>query len=153
MEYLSRVKRFTMPINNSPFLSGIAMLMLNIGSRYVQLGFSKTQEEALRAGLAREMLIFSMIFVATKDIIISILMTAAFFILSDFAFNEKSRFCIIPGSLHRIAMEIDRNGDNMISQDEELEAIEILRKAKKQRKNQQQATFTAFLNQSQYSTI
>ena len=73
MDILNRIRNITSPINNSPYLSGITMIMLNIGSKYIEIGFSKTQEEALRAGLAREMLIFSMIFMATKDIIISIL--------------------------------------------------------------------------------
>jgi len=153
MDYLTHARRLAMPINNSPLLAGLAMLMLNIGSKYVQMGFSKTQEEALRAGLAREMLIFAMIFVATKDIIISVLMTAAFVILSDFAFNEQSPFCLIPDSMRRIAMEADRDGDERISEEEERDAIEVLRKAKKQKERQQQAVFTAFLDKSQYSSI
>lgn len=153
MDYLTSIRTFAMPLNNSPLLAGLTMLMLNIGSKYVELGFSKTQEDALRAGLAREMLIFSMVFMATKDVVISVLMTAAFFVLSDFAFNEKSRFCIIPDSMRRIAIEADRNGDNIISEEEEREAIYILRKAKKQKEHLTQAKFTAFLDHSQYSEI
>lgn len=153
MDLFTQARLFTSPINNSPLLAGLAMLTLNIGSKYVEMGFSKTQEQALRAGLAREMLIFSMVFMATKDVVISILMTAAFFILSEFAFNEKSSFCMIPHSLQRIAMEVDRNGDNHISEQEERDAIEILRKAKKQREHHEQVGFTAFLDQSHYKEL
>lgn len=153
MELFTYARLFASPINNSPLLAGGAMLMLNIGSKYVQMGFSKTQEEALRAGLAREMLIFSMIFMATKDVIISLLMTAVFFVLTEFAFNEKSSLCVIPESFQRIAMEVERDGDNRISEEEERDAIEILRKAKKQKERQQQVVFTSFLDQSQYTQI
>lgn len=137
-------------INNSPYLAGITMILLNIGTKYVEFGFTKTQEEAIRNGIARELIIFSMLFMATKDILDSILMTAAFIILTDYLFNDKSKFCVIPNHLRRISLEIDRNGDNIISDEEEEKAIEILRKAKQQKKLKQQAEFTAFMAQSNY---
>ena len=83
-------------LNSSKILMGIAMLILNVGSKYVQLEFSKTQESALKSALTREILIFVIIFTATHDIIISILMTAAFVILANHLFNDQSKFCIIP---------------------------------------------------------
>lgn len=140
-------------LNNSPLLAGLAMLMLNIGSKYVELGLSKTQEQALRNGIARELLIFAMLFMATKNVIISTLMTAAFIILSDFVLNEDSKFCIIPSYMRRISMEIDLNGDNVISEEEEKKALEVLRKAKEQKKNKQQAMFVANLPSHQYAVV
>ena len=131
-------------INSSPYLAGVTMILLNIGSKYVEFGFTKTQEDALRNGLARELILFSMLFMATKDILQSILMTAAFVILTDYLFNHKSQFCIIPDHLNRIALAADRNGDNIISEEEEEKAIEILKRAKDQKKKKQQANFTAF---------
>ena len=101
-------------INKSKFVLGITMLLINIGSRYIELGFTKTQEQALRNGLGRELLIFSIIFMATHDIVISIMMTALFIILSDYLFNEKSRFCVLPARLQRIAEMVDKNNDNEI---------------------------------------
>ena len=40
-------------------------------------------------------------------------MTAAFVILTDHIFNHNSQFCIIPSQLRRIALEVDRNGDDI----------------------------------------
>lgn len=134
-------------INNSPYLAGITMILLNVGSKYVEFGFTKTQEEALRNGLARELILFSMLFMATKDILNSILMTAAFVILTDHLFNHNSQFCVIPSHLNRIALEVDRNGDNVISDEEEEKAIEVLRKAKQQKKSKQQASFASYMSQ------
>ena len=89
IQYLNYVRK---AINESPYLAGITMILLNIGSKYVEFGFTKTQEQALRNGLARELILFSMVFMATKDILYSILMTAAFIILTDHLFNHESRF-------------------------------------------------------------
>ena len=140
-------------INSSPYLAGVTMILLNIGSKYVEFGFTKTQEQALRNGLARELILFSMLFMATKDILQSILMTAAFVILTDHLLNHESRFCVIPAHLNRIALAADRNGDNIISEEEEEKAIEVLKRAKDQKKKKQQANFTAFLSKSRYSEI
>jgi len=131
-------------LNSSKFLIGVAMLLTNIGSRYVQLNFSKTQEEALRNGLGREMLIFAMMFMATRDLIIAIIMTASFVILADYIFNENSRFCILPPSIKRIVDVIDENEDNIISPEEEKKAMDILMKAKKQKQNAIQSEFNNY---------
>lgn len=150
MKLTTFLQNIRLVINNSPYLAGITMILLNVGTKYVEFGFTKTQEEAIRNGIARELIIFSMLFMATKDILYSILMTAAFIILTDHLFNDESKFCVIPNHLRRISLEIDRNGDNIISDEEEEKAIEILRKAKQQKKLKQQAKFTAFMAQSNY---
>ena len=142
---LTKIRQAFQPLNQSKFLMGITMLLLNVGSKYVEMGFSKTQEEALRNNLGRELLIFAIVFMGTHDIVISILMTSAFVILSDYLFNENSRFCIIPDELRRIAKEVDTNNDNEISAAEERKALEVLRKANAQKVEKQQEAFTRFM--------
>ena len=112
-------RQFIDSLNNSKLLAGLTMLLLNIGSKYIEIGFSKTQEQALRNGLARELLIFAVVFMATHDIIMSILLTAAFVVLSDFLLNEKSQFCIVPEKLRAISIEVDTDKDGHISDEEE----------------------------------
>ena len=140
-------------LNTSPFLAGLAMIILNIGSKYIEIGLSKTQEQAIRNSIAREVLIFTIVFVGTKDVIMSILMTAAFIIMADFLLNANSRYCICPSYMRRLAMEVDLNGDNVVSEQEEEKAIEILRKAKEQKKKKQQAHFTSLLPYSSAANI
>lgn len=135
------ISKYINKFNHSPILAGISMIILNIGSKYVELGFSKTQEQALKASMTREILIFSMVFVATKDITLSIMMTASFIILSNYIFNEKSRFCIASGYLKGLMQEIDRNGDNVISKEEEQWAIKILQKARQNENKSQQSLY------------
>lgn len=138
-------------INNSKFLAGIVMLLLNVGSKYIELGLSKTQEHALRNALGRELLIFAVVFMGTRDIILSVVMTAAFMILSDHLFNEESRFCVIPDKLVKIKNIIDINDDNIISEVEEKRAVEVLEKAKKQKKQMAQQEFISYMSDNKYT--
>lgn len=153
MDIKKSMSRGLAMLNSSPLLAGLAMLMLNIGSKYVEIGLTKTQEQALRNGIARELLIFAMVFMGTKDIILSVIMTASFIILSDYIFNENSSFCVIPRYLRRISMEIDLNGDNIVSEEEEERALAILKRAKDQKNKQQQALFTSYLPSQQFASI
>lgn len=128
-------------INGSKLLIGLSLLLINVGSKYVELNFSKTQEEALRNGLGRELLIFAMLFMGTRDIVISTIMTASFIVLSDYLFNEDCRFCIIPKSMRKINALVDRNKDGIISPKEEKDALDILKKADEQKKHKEQSEF------------
>jgi len=132
-------------LNNSKLLAGLTMLILNVGSKYIELGFSKTQEQALRNGLAREMLIFAMVFMGTHDIIISTLMTAAFIILSNYLLNEKSKLCVIPHHLKKVSSQIDTNKDGYVSDEEERAALEVLRRAERQKTRNLQNKFTSYM--------
>lgn len=116
-------------INNSRLVAGLAILVLNIFSKYVELNLSKTQEAFIKNSITREILIFIIAFVGTRDIIISILLTAAFIILSNTIFNEKSNLCIIPDKYKQLHDVIDTNKDNIISQKEIDRARDILYKA------------------------
>jgi hypothetical protein len=110
------------------------MLILNIFSKHVELKLSKSQEEYIRNSITREILIFTIIFTGTHDILLSILMTAAFIVLSNTIFNEKSKLCLMPKKYRKLQNEIDTNKDNNISDIEIEKALEILQKANKQKK-------------------
>lgn len=143
---LKSFQKLVASLNNSKFILGVTMLLLNVGSRYVELGFSKTQEQALRNGLGREIFIMAVVFMGTRDIIISILMTAAFIVLSDYALNERSSFCILPESMKKIANAVDINNDGTISPAEEEKAMATLRRAEKQKNFQKQAEYVSYMN-------
>ena len=117
-------------LNTNKLLIGMMMIVLNVCSRYIELGFTKTQEQALRNGLGRELFIFAVAFIGSRDIVTSIMITASFIILSDYLFNETSVMCIMPKTMKELANQIDTNGDNIISADEERKFMEMLRKAK-----------------------
>ena len=133
-------------INESKLVVGIAMILLNIGSKYVDFKFSKSQEQLLRNSIAREILIFTIVFMGTRDIMHAILLTAAFIILSEYVFNEKSKYCLVPDRMRKIMAIIDTNTDGIISPEEEQKALETLQKAERNRNKNMQHKFSSYLN-------
>jgi hypothetical protein len=77
---------------SSPFFIGVMMLLLNIGSRYITHEFSSNDEEYSQNILLRRLAIFAVCFVGTRDVIVSILLTAGFVILSSGFLRGKSIF-------------------------------------------------------------
>jgi len=138
-------KTYLNHINESKLLIGISMLLLNVGSKYVNFNFSKAQEEILKNGMAREILIFVIVFMGTRDVIYAILLTAAFKVLSEYALNDKSKYCIIPDKFKKISALIDTNNDGFVSPEEEEMAIILLKKAEKNRDRNLQGKFSSYL--------
>lgn len=141
---------FDSNINSNKYFVGIAMILINIGSKFISIQFSKSTEEYLKMTVSKQLLIFSMAFLGTRCVITSLILTAVFTILSDHLFNEESRFCVVPEKyrvLNKLMSSIDTNHDNIISQDEINKAIAILDKAEKEKiKKQQHKSFTYFHN-------
>ena len=133
------------PMSDNKLIIGMLMIFLNVGSKYIDLGFSKTQEHALRVGIAREMLIFAIVFSGTRDLVISILITASFVALSDYVFNENSRFCVIPHVLGNIKKTINISETDTVTDKDEKDALEVLRKIELKRKKNQQIDFVNFM--------
>jgi len=105
---------------------------MNIGAKYASIEFSKTQEQYLKNIFSKQIIIFATAWVATHDIIISILLTAAFVILSDFLINPESQLCILPDKYKAMHTILESDNDNMVSSEELKKAKETIEKAKKQ---------------------
>lgn len=69
-------------LNDNKFFLGIMLLVLNLGSRHLVDEFSANPEEYNRNLILRRFAVFAVCFVGTRDIIVSILLTAAFVIIS-----------------------------------------------------------------------
>jgi len=119
-------------LNNSKFFAGLVMIMLNIGSKYITIELSKTQEEYLKNHVARQVLIFAISWMGTRDILMSLALTAVFVVLTEFLFNENSNFCVIPIEYRKYKDVLDLNGDGVVTPDEIKKAEELINKAKKQ---------------------
>ena len=121
-------------LNQSKFFTGFVMILLNIGTRYVKIDISKSQENYLRKSLGRHMLVFAVIWMGIRDIIIALGLTAIFNVFVDYLLNEESRFCIIPHKYREYEHMLDLDGDGVVTEEEINKAREILEKAKKKDK-------------------
>jgi hypothetical protein len=133
-------------INNSKLFAGIMMLVLNISSKYITFSFSKSQEEFIKNSIAREILIFAIVWMATRDIYVSIIMTAAFVVLADYIFNENSKLCLLPDKFKNLKYVLDENNDGIISDEEIRKAEKILIAAKKQKNKFGQLEMLSYMN-------
>ena len=129
-------------VNNSKFFAGLVMIMLNIGSKYITIKLSKRQEEYLNQfSLARQLLIFSIVWMGTKDIYVSLGMTAVFTILAEHLFNEESEYCVLPRSWAMMQEVMDSNKDGDVSDEEIDRAIDVLNRAKIQKRRENEMQF------------
>ena len=55
-------------LNSSKYFAGLMILFLNLSSRYLALELSETQEQLLSNKLIRRFIIFTVVFVSTRDI-------------------------------------------------------------------------------------
>ena len=136
-------------LNNNKFFAGIIMLILNIGSKFITIKFSPSQEAYLKNSVGRQLLIFAIAWIGTKDIYISLGLTAVFVILADYLFNEDSKFCILPQSFKDLKKSIDLDGDGNISEEELQKAIKTLQNhTKKKKEDSQKKAYKKFKQQA-----
>jgi len=142
---ISYLNHRVMYLNNSKFFAGVIMILLNVGSKFIQIQFSKSTEEYMKYTVSKQLLVFSMAWMGTRDIYTALGLTAVFTILSDHLFNEESSLCIVPHEYRVLHKLIDTNNDGIVSETELAAAIAVLEKAKreKQRKAQKEA-YTKF---------
>ena len=99
------------------------MILMNLGSKYVSLELSEAQEEFLSKKSIRRVLIFAIFFMATRDIIISVLLTGIFILFIGSLFNDNSKFSLIKKKLPKT---------KIIFKDDIIKAKKIIRKYEKQ---------------------
>jgi hypothetical protein len=157
-------------LNNSLFFAGVVMIMLNIGSRYIELKLDPSTENFLKTALSTELLVFSVCWMGTRDLIIALVLTAVFVVLADYGLNANSNCCIMPQKYRVMNQSVTNVGGfsasgtsasggaaigglskaghgpaNIVTDKEISDAMDILERAKKQRENMKHNDYlTAF---------
>jgi hypothetical protein len=132
-------------LDSSKLFAGIIMILLNVGSKFIQIQFSKSTEEYMKMNISKQLLVFAMAWMGTREIYASLVLTAVFVVLSEHLFNEESNYCIVPHKYRILSSLIDTNDDNKISDTEINNAIAVLEKAKREKnKKKQKEAFTNF---------
>jgi hypothetical protein len=120
---LSYLKKIEKNITDNKLFLGFLLVCINFMSRNVNFDISPFQKQILNSDLVKQLFIFFISFVGTKDLKVSIVLTTSFYILSNHLLHEDSPFNIIPD---RLKNAIDTNNDNKLSQQEIDDAINIL---------------------------
>jgi hypothetical protein len=116
---------FLQIFNSNPYFIGIMMLILNLGGRFISLEVTKKQEQFLQLPWVRRGLIFTVLFVATRNIWVAFWATLAVVLFLGYLFNENSALCIFgqvgkPGSKCGDSQDNVKPGDEMTPEEKEI---------------------------------
>jgi len=81
----------------------------------------------LKHTFSKQVLVFAIAWMGTRDIYIALLITVIFIIFMDYIFHEDSMFCCLPESFTNYHLELDK-----VSNDDVKKAKEVLAKAEEQ---------------------
>jgi hypothetical protein len=120
-------------LNNSKIFAGVMIIILNISSKFVNIKLSKSLESYLKHSFSRQILVFAIAWMGTRDIYIALVITVVFVVVSEYLFNEESMFCCLSDDFkeHYIGL-LEENSS--VSDEDVKKAKEVLEKAKEQGK-------------------
>ena len=123
---------FSKKLKNNSYIAGLIILFLNLASKHVVIDLSENQKQFIKANIGRQIIIFTILWSGTKNLLVSFILTAIFVVLADHIFNENSKYCILS---KKIKKAIDVNKDGIITEKELDNAIKTIHKLKVQTKN------------------
>jgi hypothetical protein len=83
-------------MNNSKLFAGLMIIILNVSSKFVTIKLSKSMEAYLKYTFSRNILIFAIAWMGTRDIYIALGITLLFIVFMDYLLNEDSPYCCLP---------------------------------------------------------
>jgi len=78
--------------NTNPYFIGITMLLLNLGGRFLAMEITKEQEKFFQQTWVRGLLLFVVVFVATRNILVAFWLSIIVMIILRLLLNENSQF-------------------------------------------------------------
>lgn len=120
-------------LNKSTYFLALMIVILNIGSKYLNLNMGYTVQKMLSTNIMKIIIIFTMIYTATRDIYTSLGISLIFLFLIEYVLHEESSLCMIP-SKYRCFKPTPKKGFKKspydITEKEVNDAIQVLMKAK-----------------------
>lgn len=110
-------------LNNNKVLWGVTMILLNMGSKYVMADLGKVHERILTNEIAKKVIVFSMFFVATREVTTAFLLTVFYVILVDGILHEKRNFFVWGA----------KPDAGAVSEEEYKKALEVVRRYERDR--------------------
>jgi ABC-type uncharacterized transport system permease subunit len=84
---------FVNSFNTNPFVAGVVMIFMNLGSKHLANEIPNNMEKFFSNPYIRKITLFCILFVATKNLEISLILTLLFLLLSKYILNENSIYC------------------------------------------------------------
>ena len=81
---------------DNKYLIGIIMVIINLGARFIVNELNEEQRNMINSKYLRRILIFLVIFMATRDIVISLILTVIVVLVLFEFFNNESEYSLVP---------------------------------------------------------
>ena len=124
-------------MNNSKLFAGLMIITLNIASKFVTIKLSRTMEAYLKYTFSRNVLIFAIVWMGSRDIYIAFGITLMFMFLMDYILNESSALCCLPKQFTDYHVSLL---EEKITEEDIKRANEVLEKAKRQKEEENKNT-------------
>jgi hypothetical protein len=154
-------------INQSKIFAGIMIIVLNIASRFVTIKLSKSMESYFKYTFSKQLLIFAIAWMGTRDIYIALIITGLFTLVMDCLLNEECSICMLPKNFTNYHIElskekeeeaqqpemkkdkqkVDSSEEEQISDAQIKEAKETLEKAQAQKQAKKKTLFPSYATQ------
>jgi hypothetical protein len=121
-------------INNSKIFAGIMIITLNIVSKFANFKLSKTLEAYFKFTFSRQVLVFAIAWMGTRDIYVALFITLTFNVFTEYLFHEESNFFVLSEDFrdYHISLLENENTVEKVTEDDVKKAKIILEKAKEQ---------------------
>ena len=90
---------------DNKYLIGIIMVIINLGARFIVNELNEEQRNMINSKYLRRILIFLVIFMATRDIVITIILSIVVILFVFEFFNSDSEYSLVPKKLKKIKNE------------------------------------------------
>jgi hypothetical protein len=121
-------------INSSKIFAGIMIITLNIVSKFVNIKLGKTLEGYLKYSFSKQLLVFTIAWMGTRDIYIALFITICFVIVTEYLFHEDSRFFVLSPTLRDHYINLLETND-VVSDEDVKQAKAVLERAEKQKQS------------------
>uniref|UniRef100_A0A6C0ARZ5 Uncharacterized protein n=1 Tax=viral metagenome TaxID=1070528 RepID=A0A6C0ARZ5_9ZZZZ len=122
-------------LNNSKIFAGLMIITLNIVSKFANFKLSKTLEAYFKFTFSRQVLVFAIAWMGTRDIYIALFITLCFTIVTEHLFHEESPFFVLSEDFrdYHINLLDNEHANNEITKEDIIKAKSILERAKEQK--------------------
>ena len=95
---------------DNKYMIGITMVIVNLGARFIVNELNEEQKKFINTKYLRRIVIFFLIFMATRDIVISLVLTVIVILVIFEFFNEDSEYSLVTKKINvKKNEELDKN--------------------------------------------
>lgn len=130
-------------INNSKIFAGLMIITLNVVSKFVNIKLSKTMEAYFKYTFSRQILVFAIAWMGTRDIYVALFITCCFIVATEYLFHEESDYFILSEEFRDYHIGLLDN-ESEVTEEDVRKAKAILEKAKQQKIGEHHNEYQSF---------